>query len=148
MVFMEKHLHVKRSTLPGAGKGLFTKKMIPKGTRILEYKGRITTWKEAANADNGYIYYVKRNHVIDAKPFPKALGRYSNDARGLKKVTGITNNAEYIEEGLKVFINAKKDIPAGGEIFVSYGKEYWEVIRYNLKIDKANKKVNHKRKSK
>ena len=145
MALMEKHLKVRRSTLPGAGKGLFTKKMIPKGTRIVEYKGKVSTWKEAAHESNGYIYYVKRHHVIDAKPYPKALARYSNDARGLKRVIGITNNAEYVEEGLKVFINAKKDIPAGAEILVSYGKEYWQVIRANQKIDRMNEKKLEKR---
>ncbi|PZR24775.1 MAG: SET domain-containing protein-lysine N-methyltransferase, partial [Azospira oryzae] len=46
MALLEKHLYVKKSTLPGAGKGLFTKVFIPKGTRIIEYKGEVLTWKE------------------------------------------------------------------------------------------------------
>ena len=45
------------------------------------------------------------------------------------------NNAEYKELGLNVFLVAKKDIPAGGEILVDYGKEYWDIIRYNMKQD-------------
>ena len=115
---------------------------IPKGTPIVEYKGKITTWKEVDNnkGDNGYIYFVKRNHVIDARRTTSALARYANDAKGLTKVKGIINNAEYTETGLKVFITAAKDIPAGGEILVEYGKEYWDVIKYNLKIDKKNGK--------
>lgn len=131
MALLEKQLIVKRSTLPGAGKGLFTRKPIPKGTRIVEYKGRITSWKDADHRDglNGYIYYVKRYHVIDALPYKKALARYANDARGIIRVKGITNNAEYLEDGLKVYIAATKDIPANSEIFVGYGKEYWDVIR-------------------
>lgn len=137
MALLEKQLVVKRSTLPGAGKGLFTKKAIPKGTKIVEYKGRITSWKEADHRDggNGYIYYVKRYHVIDALPYPSALARYANDARGIQKIKGIVNNAEYVEDGLKVYIESKKDIPAGGEIFVGYGKEYWDVIRENIKLN-------------
>ena len=47
------------------------------------------------------------------------------------------NNAEYKEYGLNVFIVAKKNIPAGSEILVEYGKEYWEIIRYNKAIDLA-----------
>lgn len=131
MALLEKQLVVKRSTLPGAGKGLFTKKFIPKGTRIVEYKGKITSWKDAdhRNGGNGYIYYVKRYHVIDALPRPKALARYANDARGMNKVKGITNNADYVEDGLKVYIESTKDIPANSEIFVGYGKEYWDVIK-------------------
>jgi uncharacterized protein len=131
MALLEKQLVVKRSTLPGAGKGLFTKKFIPKGTRIVEYKGKITSWKDAdhRSGGNGYIYYVKRYHVIDALPRPTALARYANDARGMNKVKGITNNADYVEDGLKVYIESTKDIPANSEIFVGYGKEYWDVIK-------------------
>lgn len=131
MALLEKQLVVKRSTLPGAGKGLFTKKEIPKGTRIVEYKGRVSSWKEAdhQNGGNGYIYYVKRYHVIDALPRPKALARYANDAHGMIRAKGISNNSEYVEDGLKVYIQAKKNIPANSEIFVGYGKEYWDVIK-------------------
>ena len=135
MALLEKQLVVKKSKLPGAGKGLFTKKPIPKGTRIVEYKGKVTSWKEAdhRNGANGYIYYVKRHHVIDALPYKKALARYANDARGIARVKGILNNSEYVEDGLKVYIQSKKDIPANGEILVGYGKEYWDVIRENLR---------------
>jgi len=141
MALLEKQLVVKRSTLPGAGKGLFTKKSVPKGTRIVEYKGRITSWKDAdhRNGGNGYIYYVKRYHVIDALPRPSALARYANDARGITRVKGVTNNAEYVEDGLKVYIQATKDIPANSEIFVGYGKEYWDVIRENRKLNQKTK---------
>jgi SET domain-containing protein len=141
MALLEKQLVVKKSTLPGSGKGLFTKKAIPKGTRIVEYKGRITSWKDSdhRNGANGYIYYVKRYHVIDALPYKKALARFANDAKGISRVKGITNNSEYLEDGLKVYITATKDIPANAEIFVGYGKEYWDVIRENRKLAKKNK---------
>jgi len=142
MAFLEKQLYVKKSTLPNAGKGLFTKKFIPKGTRIVEYKGRTRTWKEvqADEDESPYIYYVKRNFVIDALNDKKALARYANDARGLERVKDINNNAEYAEEGTRVFIEAAKDIPAGGEILVGYGPEYWQVIRHNIRIDEKEKK--------
>lgn len=135
MALLEKQLVVKKSTIPGAGKGLFTKKPIPKGTRIVEYKGKITSWKDADHRDgaNGYIYYVKRYHVIDALPRKTALARYANDARGMTRIKGINNNSAYVEDGLRVYIEAKKDIPANGEILVGYGKEYWDVIRENHK---------------
>ena len=86
MAFLEKHLYVKKSTLPNAGKGLFTKKLIPKGTRIVEYKGRTRSWKEvqADQDESPYIYYVKRNFVIDALNDKKALARYANDMFRIK----------------------------------------------------------------
>ncbi len=130
----KKQLAVKRSKLPGSGNGLFAKTFIPKGTHIVEYTGRINTWKELKNvSDNGYLFYVTRNHVIDALPHKKALARYANDARGMVKVKGITNNSEYVTKGLKVYIKSLRDIQAGEEILVGYGKEYWDIMKENKK---------------
>ncbi|MBC8035362.1 MAG: SET domain-containing protein-lysine N-methyltransferase [Chitinophagaceae bacterium] len=139
MALLEKQLYVKKSTIPNAGKGLFTKKAISKGERIIEYRGKITAWKVVKNDDhNPYIFYITRNHVINAQNHLKVLARYANDARGLTRITGITNNAEFVvDKKLKrAFIEAKKNIPAGAEILVGYGKEYWDIIRYNIKIGK------------
>lgn len=135
MSLLEVHLVVKRSTLPGSGKGLFTKVFIPKGTRIIEYRGKITTWKDVDHQEgtNSYIYFVTKNHVIDGLPFEKEKARYANDARGFTRIKGITNNCQYVEEGLKIFIEAKKNIPAGSEILVGYGKDYWDVMKKNAK---------------
>ncbi|HQW45056.1 MAG: SET domain-containing protein-lysine N-methyltransferase [Chitinophagaceae bacterium] len=148
MALLEKKVVVKKSILPGAGKGLFAKELIPRGTRIVEYKGKITTWKEVDDNDgnNGYIYYVKRNHVIDASRHTSALARYANDARGLQRVKGVSNNAEYTEDGLKVYIESVKEIPAGAEILVEYGKEYWDVIRHNIKVDNQRQKLRERKK--
>lgn len=125
-------LEVKPSTIPGAGMGLFTTQPIAKGSRITEYIGKITTWKDADHDDgnNAYIYYVNRNHVIDGKG-SKALAQYANDGSGFKKVKGIRNNAEYNVIRKKVYILAKRNIEAGEEILVAYGKDYWDTIRKN-----------------
>lgn len=136
MALLEKQLVVKKSTIPNSGKGLFTKKFIPKGTRVVEYKGRVSTWKDVKDEDgkNGYIFYVTRNHVIDALPVKSALARYANDARGLVRIKGLTNNCDYITDGRKAYIESKKDIPPGAEILVDYGADYWKVIRENRKL--------------
>lgn len=138
MAFLSRQLFVRVSSVPRSGKGLFTKKDIRKGERIVEYKGRKTTWKEVKHQHftNGYIFYISRNAVVDARSYKKALGRYANDARGLSRKAGLGNNAEYIAEGGKVYIDAIKHIPAGSEILVGYGKEYWDVIRHNQKLTK------------
>lgn len=149
MALLEKKVTVKRSGLPNAGNGLFAKEFIPKGTRILEYKGKITTWKDVEHndCDNGYIYYVKRHHVINAGRHTGSLARYANDARGLQRVKGIINNADYAEEGLRVYIESTKNIPAGAEILVAYGKEYWDAIRHNRKVEEQRRML-RERKSK
>lgn len=147
MALLEDKVEIRESVLPGAGKGLFAKTFIPKGTRIVEYKGKITTWKDVDDNDgkNGYIYYVRKDHVIDASRHSSALARYANDARGLSRVKGVRNNAVYTEEGLKVYIESNKDIPAGEEILVEYGKEYWDVIRHNLKVDRQRERLARKK---
>jgi uncharacterized protein len=139
MALLEKELEIKTSTIPGAGKGLFTKVSIPKGTRIVEYKGTVTTWDVVKDdPTNAYIYFVKPNHVIDAREHPKMMARYVNDAKGLVRTKTRTNNAQFKNEGLRVYIIATKDIQPGEEIFVEYGRKYWDTVRRNIEIDKAN----------
>jgi len=143
MALLEKNLVVKKSTLPGAGKGLFTKKIIPKGVRIAEYKGKISTWKEVDHHDglNAYIFYINRNHVIDGSKDKKVFARFANDAKGSENDTGRSNNCKYVVDGLRVFLESKKEIQANEEILAGYGKEYWDIIRVNKKkAAKENKK--------
>ena len=99
MYFMTsaKYLEVKKSTVPKAGKGLFTKTFIPKGCTIVEYKGKITSWKNADHngGTNRYLFYDK-DYVINAMNYKSMLARFANDARGLAKIKGVNNNSEYI----------------------------------------------------
>lgn len=127
----KKHLFVKKSQLPYAGEGLFTRVVIHKGDRIVEYKGRHRPWQEAKKEDgyNGYLLRLDRSTAIDALPYKKALGRFANDAKGLSRVPGLRNNAEYHIYGNQCFITATRTIPRGGEILVSYGKEFWDLQR-------------------
>lgn len=143
MALLEKQLYIKRSKLPGAGKGLFTRKPIPKGTRIVEYKGQVIPWKEVekmADDRNGYVFFINNKHCIDAWNYKKALGRYANDAKGIVRSEACRTNSEYVVDKKKCYIEAIKDIPAGEEIFVEYGAEYWQVIRYNMRLEQRKKK--------
>ncbi|TXH21398.1 MAG: SET domain-containing protein [Chitinophagaceae bacterium] len=133
-------LEVKISTLPNSGMGLFAKIEFQKGERIIEYCGEMLTWQQVEDdADNGYIFHIDDEHVIDARNCLEAFGRYANDAAGLSRVKGVRNNALYEEEDYSVFIVADKKIKAGEEIFVAYGKEYWQQVKENIKIDQTKK---------
>ena len=138
MAYLEKFLLVKKSLLPNAGKGLFTKKAIDKGTRIVEYKGKKRKWKDVKHLDgyNGYLMYITRNAVIDALPAVHTLGRYANDAQGLSKVKELRNNCEYVSEGNRCYIESKRPVDKGEELLVGYGKEFWQLQR---KLRKAGK---------
>lgn len=137
---MYEDLEVKRSQLPKAGKGLFTKRDVKKGERIVEYLGEIITEKEldrrAENDIYGYAFYINSRRSIDAYYFPEALARYANDAAGIERVPGLKNNCFYEIWKNRGWITAAKDIPAGSEIFVSYGAAYWKDIRYNIELEK------------
>ncbi|MGQ0828289.1 MAG: SET domain-containing protein [Bacteroidota bacterium] len=142
-------LEVKPSRIPKAGKGLFTKRDIKKGERVVEYLGEIITDKECekrAEKDQfGYVFYINKKKCIDAQHVPEALARYANDARGLVKIKGVNNNASYEIWQNRGWITAEKNIKAGSEILVSYGAEYWRDIRYNIKLDQERKQEKEER---
>lgn len=147
---MYEDLIVKKSTLPNAGKGLFTKRDIKKGERIVEYLGEVITEAEldrrAENDIYGYAFYISKRKCIDAYYTPEAYARYANDAKGLVRIKGVTNNCCYEVWKNRGWISAEKDIKAGSELFVSYGAEYWRDIRYNIKLDKERKAEKKKKK--
>lgn len=149
---MDKNFVVKKSKIPGAGKGLFTKVPFKKGERIIEYLGEIITEaqldKRAENDIFGYAFFVSKRKCIDAYYVPEALARYANDAKGLTRVEGLKNNCSYAIWKNRGWIEAERDIKAGEEIFVSYGAEYWKDIRYNIKLEKEKQKKLEKEKKK
>ena len=101
MALLEKSLIVKKSTIRDAGKGLFTKVDITKGTRIIEYKGKKVTWKEVekmADERNGYVFFFTNQHCIDAWKTKKSIAQFANDAMGITRIDGIRNNSEYVTE--------------------------------------------------
>lgn len=148
MALLEKNLFIKKSTLPGAGKGLFTKVAIKKGTRIVEYKGEVVTWKEVekmADDRNGYVFFFNNKYCIDAWKTKKGVAHFANDAKGIVRIEGVKNNSEYVTEKKRCYIEAIRDIPKGAEILVGYGAEYWQVIRYNIKLEQKNKEKEGKK---
>ncbi len=143
-------LFVQESTLPGSGKGLFTDTAFKKGDKICEYEGEYVTWKECQRrCDEGelhrasYFFYINSQNCIDAYPQFDSLARYANDAKGFSRIKGINNNAEYQIIKKVPYIVATKSIPAGSEIFVSYGKEYWDAMKELVKDEPETTEQKH-----
>lgn len=130
-------LIVKKSRLPGAGKGLFTTKSLRKDSKIIEYRGEIIGYAEyrrrARKEEDHYLFYLRRDLCIDAMHTPQYKARYANDARGFTRIKGIKNNSDYVIFGDKCFIVASRDIKAGEEIFVDYTHHYWVSMKKRLK---------------
>jgi uncharacterized protein len=130
-------LTLKKSLIPGAGKGLFVKSKFTRGDIVCEYAGEIVTWAEcerrADQGHEGYVFFITKNHCIDAYFTPEAIGRYANDAKGIGRVEGLKNNAQYeikVRSGKKKgFIVATRTINPGDEVLVDYGKDYWKNLQ-------------------
>lgn len=113
-----KKLYVNKSTIPGAGLGLFAGEDIKAGDRISRYWGEVN----GDNPDSSYLLDLEDGRYVDAKMATDCPARYANDARD-----DFANNAEFILTGsVYAYIFSTRDISKGEEIFVSYGEEYWE----------------------
>jgi len=136
-------LIVKKSKLPGAGKGLFTTRSIRKDSKIIEYRGEIIGYNEyrrrARNEVDQYLFFLRSDLCIDAMHTLQYKARYANDAAGIARVKGFKNNSDYIIFGDKCFIVASRDIKAGEEIFVDYTKPYWDHMRKRMRRDRQKK---------
>ena len=136
-------LLVKTSQLPNSGKGLFTTTNIKKGTRVIEYLGEIIDWKEyerrVERDEDGYLFFINKKNCIDAWNTPQHKARFANDAAGLGRVKGLKNNCVYETGENRCYILSTRDILAGEEIFVSYTKEYWDCVKYNISIGRGRK---------
>jgi uncharacterized protein len=153
-------LYLKKSLIPGAGKGLFVKNEIKKGEIVCEYEGEIVPWsvceKRAEEGHEGYVFFITKNRCVDAYFTKEAIARYANDAKGIGRVEGLKNNAQYeikTRQGEKrVFIVAIKTIKPNDEVLVDYGKDYWKNLskakdlkaKVNSEINKIQKKAKKK----
>ncbi len=127
-------LYLKKSLIPGAGKGLFVKNTLKRGDIVCEYEGEFVPWsvceKRAEEGHEGYVFFISNKRCVDAYFTPEAMGRYANDAKGIGRVEGLRNNAQYeikVRKGEKrVFIVATRTIHPDGEVLVDYGSDYWK----------------------
>jgi SET domain-containing protein len=110
-------IRVRRSRVHG--QGVFARRRIRKGTRLIEYLGDRVSHKEADRryetkdtADNHtFLFIVDRGVVIDAS-------HNGNDARFINH--GCDPNCESVIEDRRVFIEALRTIQPGEELCYDY----------------------------
>ena len=102
-------------------RGLFASREIPKGTKIINYIGKIITKKQTENNpkfDNGkaiYLFTLNKKYDLD--------GDFSyNTARLINH--SCDPNCEVEGKGLKLWIKAIKDIKKNDELTYDYGFSY------------------------
>jgi SET domain-containing protein len=97
------------------GLGLFTIEPIPRGKRIIEYKGPIVSAEEAAVSNRKYFFDLDDKRAIDGSPRTN-LARYINRS--------CRPNAKGYTTGQRIWIWSLKAIKAGEELTIDYGKDY------------------------
>lgn len=107
---------VRRSSVHG--KGVFAMHALAAGERVLEYKGEITSWRNAVRRHrregvegHTFLFGLSDGTVIDGS-------RGGNSARWLNHACA--PNCETVEEEGRIFVHALRIIGAGEELFIDY----------------------------
>lgn len=107
------------------GRGVFALAYIPKGARLIEYKGELITDDEAdrryadlhENSPHTMLFSVDGGLVIDAT-------RRGNSARWINH--SCAPNCEIDEKNSRVFIDTRRDIRPGEELTYDYNLQLGE----------------------
>ena len=125
-------LAIAKSTIPGAGEGLFLAKgasPLRRGERIVLYSGDWARLLPDSDDGGPYFLQITRGLAIDAARTNSALGRWANDPRGGTDAFGKRRrpNAQLVADrrGKQGALRASRKINPGDEILVSYGRSYW-----------------------
>lgn len=126
------YLYVQPSRIPHAGMGLFTAIPLQRGDVIAVFQGERLSAPEAkrraaANAD-AYFVTLLDGSTLDSM-HTECFAKYANDAEGPGN-SRLRNNAVItLDDEDRPCILATRAIKTGGEVFVGYGKAYWEKRR-------------------
>ena len=122
----EDYLFVKKSTVNGAGNGLFTAISIYKDEVICLFKGEQLTHEESIKrmlaGEDRYFINMVEGGIMDSMHV-HCFAKYANDVVGSRFKT---NAKISLDEYDNVCLVATRKISKGEEIFCSYGKRYWK----------------------
>lgn len=115
-----RRVEVRRSGIHG--KGMFALVPIAAGDRIMEYTGKVISWKEAERLhphnpeepNHTFFFHIDDKRVIDGN-------QNGNSAKWINHSCGPNCEADLDEERGRVFINALREIEPGEELNFDYG---------------------------
>jgi len=115
-----RRIQVRRSGIHG--KGVFALRPIAAGKRVIEYTGRVITWKEALkraphdpdDPNHTFFFHIDDKRVIDG-------GDGGGAARWINHGCAPNCEADEDDDAGRVFIKALRDIEPGEELNYDYG---------------------------
>ena len=128
-------LRVQKSTIPGAGRGLFAygRDGLPQGFNI-PYTGDLIELAPQ-RAGGPYVLQLRNDAGIDAARTNCSVARWVNDPRG-----GVDASGRPLRENCKFVIHTQRDssqrvgavrtlrpVERGEELLVKYGQDYWRL---------------------
>jgi hypothetical protein len=124
-------LRVRKSTVQGAGRGLFAARDLPASHRV-PYTGDAIELRADENGGQ-YVLQTRRSAGIDAARRNSGLGRWVNDPRGSVDEQGRARaaNCEFTlhtprgEQQRVAAVRTLRPIVRGEELLVRYGSDYW-----------------------
>ncbi|HLL73088.1 MAG TPA: SET domain-containing protein [Pyrinomonadaceae bacterium] len=99
-----------------SGLGLFTLKTIPYNKRVIEYVGPILTNEEVEKRSGKYFFELDEKRSIDGSS-RQNIARYINHS--------CRPNARGYTTGNRIWIWSLREIKAGEQITIDYGKSYF-----------------------
>jgi len=138
------YVQVRKSTIPGAGFGLFCNEagvkegdvVFKEGNFIAPYFGEILTKKQFDKRYEGSVscvYTMMEDEVYYDSCLYRGATAYSNDS----SISGIEPNAYFDKFEDIIGIVASRDIVQGEELFTTYGDDYWTSQKSEYKTYKA-----------
>ena len=122
------YLYVAESLLPQAGKGLYTAIRIYAGEIVAVFEGELLSEEEAELRrkahEDGYFIQLLNGKIMDSM-HTHCFAKYANDSAGSPMLKVRNNAVIALNEQQQICIVAIRNIKAGEEVYVSYGKAYW-----------------------
>jgi RNase H-like domain found in reverse transcriptase/Reverse transcriptase (RNA-dependent DNA polymerase)/Integrase zinc binding domain len=149
-------LRVQKSTIPGAGRGLFAygRNGLPEGFNI-PYTGDLIELTPQRTG-GPYVLQLRNDSGIDAARTNCSVARWVNDPRG-----GFDTNGRPLRENCKFVLHTQRDssqrvgavrtlrpVERGEELLVKYGQDYWRLHCANQKAAAPRTATNEKRRQK
>lgn len=122
------YLYVDTSRIAGAGLGLFTAIPIHRGEVVAVYTGERFSRKEARlraiRGEDSYFVTLMGGDTLDSM-HSDCFAKYANDVEGPATSLLRNNSVITLDDSGRPCVMATRRIPAGGEVYVAYGKPYW-----------------------